>query len=110
MAYYCYLLVNNDNNYTYIGITNDLNNRLNKHNRLLKHGAKATAKSNSWKYHKIVGQFTKSSAGSFEWYWKNIQSKNGKWRTLSGLNNRIKRLDGLLLQNEWNYLRKILDK
>jgi predicted GIY-YIG superfamily endonuclease len=97
--YYVYLLIN-ENKHTYIGITNDIVSRIEKHNN--KTGAKATKKSNTWKYAILCKNFTKSTAGRFEWYWKHVQNKNNKWiRTPSGLDNKIKRLNQLLEMTEW---------
>jgi len=101
MDYYCYLLTNEYNN-TYIGITNNLESRLKKHNKILKGGAKSTRKSTNWKYCYITGLFTKSEAGSFEWYWKHYLNKNLKWTRTSTLNQRSQRLQELLSEDKWN--------
>jgi predicted GIY-YIG superfamily endonuclease len=101
MDYYCYLL-SNSSDHTYIGITNNLDIRLDQHNSILPGGAKATKKSTDWKFERILSGFDKSSAGSFEWYWKHVQKKDGKWRkTSSGIINKLKRLDCLLNENRW---------
>jgi putative endonuclease len=104
--YFVYLLLNNDN-HTYIGITNNLNNRLEKHNS--GKGAKATRKSNTWKFYKVYGLFTKSEASSFEWYCKHQQSeKTGKWRrTQSGIENKINHINKLLEINKWKDIKEI---
>lgn len=97
--YYCYLIKSDDN--TYIGITNNLNKRIASHNN--KSGAKSTRKYNNWTYHKVIGIFNKPEALRFEWYWKHYLNKNNKWsRTKSGIENKIKRLNELLLLEEWN--------
>lgn len=103
MSYYCYLLIN-ENDHTYIGITNDLEGRLQKHNNGT--GAKATKKSTEWRYHTIIGEFNNcSDASSFEWYWKHIQTQTGKWvHNYSGINNKTKRLNTLLAEERWNYV------
>jgi predicted GIY-YIG superfamily endonuclease len=102
MSYYCYLLI--ADNDTYIGITNNLEKRLEKHNGLIEGGAKATRKHNNWVFHTIIGDFAdKGEAASFEWYAKHVQSKNGKWRrTDSGIDNKLKRINELLLMDKWN--------
>lgn len=89
--YYCYLLIN-EKNHSYIGITNNLEKRIKQHNGLLKNGAKATRKSKKWNYHLIIGEFTKSEACRFEYFWK--------YKTI-GLKNRIKKLSDLLSSPEW---------
>jgi predicted GIY-YIG superfamily endonuclease len=96
MSYYCYLLISE--NKTYIGITNNLLKRLDQHNGLIKGGAKSTRTSKNWIYHTIIGIFkNKSDVCKFEWNWKN-QLINNKWRkTKSGIENKLKRLEELLV-------------
>jgi predicted GIY-YIG superfamily endonuclease len=95
-TYYCYLIIN-DQTHTYIGSTNDLTKRLEKHNSKIKGGAKSTKKSQTWKFHTIVGMFTKQEAYSFEWYWKHTLTKKNTWRrTGSTLDLKLKRLNILL--------------
>jgi putative endonuclease len=89
--YYCYLLVGN--NKTYIGITNNLVERIKKHNT--GKGAKATRMYKEWTYHTIIGIFTKIEALKFEWNWKHYK-KNDKWTRTIGIQNRLKRLDDLM--------------
>ena len=103
--YYCYFLISlkpGNNNKTYIGITNNLKTRLDCHNGIKKNGAKSTA-GGDWVYHTIVGVFPdRGTAQSFEWYWKHIQTKNGKWyRNKPGLKSKMSRLLELLLSDEW---------
>lgn len=86
--YYCYLLTSYKR--TYIGITNNLDRRIRQHNNIIKGGAKCT-RGRIWLYHIIVANFTKSEALKFEYRWK--RAKN--------LNNRIKKLVELLLNEEW---------
>lgn len=104
--YYCYLIIN-EYNHTYIGITNNLEKRLNQHNKILKYGAKSTRKSNQWKYYFVIGLFSKSDVLRFEWYWKHKQNKNNKWIKVVGLEYRIKRLMELL--TKYNNV-KIIEK
>jgi putative endonuclease len=98
--YYCYLITTQ--NRTYIGITNNLENRLEKHNSGL--GAKSTRMAKNWRYHTIMRGFkNKSEVLAFEWYWKHIQNKNNKWRKTSfGIRNKMIRLLQLLLEDKWN--------
>lgn len=104
MSYYCYLII--CDNKTYIGVTNNLKNRIRKHNGLIKGGAKSTRSKRSdheWVYHTIIGEFeNKSQVMKFEWYWKHKKNKKEKWqRTQPGLFNKMKRLIQLLLSEEW---------
>jgi predicted GIY-YIG superfamily endonuclease len=100
--YYCYLLTDEFNN-TYIGITNNLTKRLRQHNGEISGGAKYTTRSNSWKYDTVIGHFkTLSKVLRFEWYWKHRLNGNNKWvRNKSGMDQKIKRLNELLTQDEW---------
>lgn len=91
MEYYCYMLVNDGPN-TYIGITNDINKRIQQHNGLLRGGAKYTRRANIWRYHMIIGMFTKGDALRFEW----------RWKKGSGLEGRSGRAQELLKMDEWN--------
>lgn len=106
MTYYCYLLTNDSNNRTYIGVTNNLDTRILQHNKIKKNGAKSTRSGKNWKYHHIVGPLaTKASAQVFEYYVKHIQNKSGKWvNTPSGLENKTKRFVELMAMDEWNHL------
>lgn len=99
MVYFCYLIRSQANpNYTYIGITNNTDQRILKHNGILKGGAKATRKFNDWYYSIIIQLPTKNIAASFEWKWKHYFSKNNKWlHTKSGINNKIKRLREVMI-------------
>ena len=104
MSYYCYLII--CENRTYIGITNNLKKRIDKHNGKLKGGAKSTRckeNSKSWEYYKIVGKFnSKSEAMRFEWYWKHTKNNKNNWqRTASGIANKNKRLCQLFTEQEW---------
>ncbi|MCJ7637423.1 MAG: GIY-YIG nuclease family protein [Nitrososphaeraceae archaeon] len=100
--YYCYLLYCNKTKRTYTGITNNLQQRLNKHNSH-KGGAKSTHTSTNWFYHTIVGKFeNRGNAQRFEWYWKHVLNSKNKWvGTKSGINNKMTRLIELLLMDEW---------
>jgi predicted GIY-YIG superfamily endonuclease len=92
--YHCYLIQSDANkNFSYIGITRDLERRIRQHNGQLTGGAKCTRRFNDWVYVTSVECQTHSDAARFEWYWKHYQTKNGRWRrTKSGIEQKIKRL------------------
>lgn len=104
MSYYCYLIISNNN--TYIGVTNNLSNRIKKHNGLIKGGAKSTRICKGWSYHTVLWGFkNKKDVMRFEWYWKHQINKNNKWvSTKPGINHKMSRLLDLLLNDEWNYV------
>ena len=82
--YYCYLL-QNEFDRTYIGMTNDLQKRLMKHNS--GNGAKST-RGFVWHFACTISGFnTKSDPCKFEYKWK----YNNKKR-VCGLQNRINRV------------------
>jgi predicted GIY-YIG superfamily endonuclease len=65
--YNVYILCNNTNNQTYVGITNNLSRRIQQHNGLLKGGAKYTSSKNYvWYYYIILEDYDKSTALSIE--------------------------------------------
>lgn len=123
--YYCYLIVSKSNSQsnsqsesesesnskikTYIGITNNISTRLQKHNGIIKGGAKSTrmSKNKNWHYYIIVKGFeSKSNAQSFEWYWKHILNKKNKWvKNKPCIENKMKRLIELLVNKRWMNLR-----
>ena len=105
-CYYCYFIISQKNNKTYIGITNNLEKRIKQHNGELKGGAKSTKSSSNWSFHTIIGKFNnKSEAMSFEWYWKHQQNRNSKWvSTKAGIDNKMKRLLELILDNKWEHI------
>ena len=96
--YYCYLISSEKNpRSTYIGITNNLNNRLKKHNGILKGGAKATRKHKDWYFVKVIKLESKSDALKLEWYWKHYKNGKGNWvHTKPGIDNKLKRLEEIL--------------
>jgi len=102
--YYCYFIISHSNNKTYIGITNNLQKRIIKHNH--SKGAKSTRMSSKWSYHTIVGKFkNKGDAMSFEWYWKHQTTKNNKWiGTKAGIDSKMRRLLELFLDERWKYV------
>ncbi|ARF09955.1 GIY-YIG nuclease [Indivirus ILV1] len=108
MPYYCYLLYSTKKKRTYIGITNNLQKRLKKHNS--HKGAKSTHTAIDWFYHTIVGEFIdRGSAQSFEWHWKHIINYKKKCvKTKTGLINKMRRLVYLLIDSKWNNINIII--
>lgn len=76
-SWYCYCLESSTKT-TYIGATVNPDRRLRQHNKELKGGAKATARSEGWKRICCVTGFPdERSALQFEWKWKR-ESKRHK--------------------------------
>lgn len=76
--YIIYLLINTNNNYTYLGITNNSIRRLRQHNGEIKGGAKYTNSfkgNGEWIYYLKIKNLTKSEALSIERTAKNKQKK-----------------------------------
>jgi putative endonuclease len=75
--YVCYLISSECSGKTYIGITNDLNKRIQQHNGIRCGGAKYTCSGRPWKiYGYVLGfQEDKSSVLKFEWRWKFLSRK-----------------------------------
>jgi predicted GIY-YIG superfamily endonuclease len=100
MTYKCYIIFND--NYSYVGITNNLNRRIRQHNQLISGGAKYTSLINSfivtkWSYACYVDGFkNKIDALRFEWALKHVKPKNK-----TGIINRIKKLIILLNKPNW---------
>ena len=55
--YLVYLITNNDNKLTYIGMTNNFHRRIQQHNCILCGGAKYTKKSINWRPILIIDGF-----------------------------------------------------
>jgi predicted GIY-YIG superfamily endonuclease len=73
--WYCYLLINDSNNASYVGVTKNIHRRLRQHNREISGGAKATI-GKHWRRVCYVENFPNSTAAlQFEWKWKNITKK-----------------------------------
>lgn len=82
----CYMLFSQSTNKTYIGYTNDIYQRLRKHRREIKGGAKYTRTGAPWDLALLVSGFpTKVSALQFEWAAKHINRRahGRKMRTLN---------------------------
>ena len=92
--YNCYIIYND--NYSYIGITNNIPRRIKQHNQILSGGAKYTKKiKNGWKYGCIIKGFkTKIHALQFEWALKHVNKKNG-------IVNRINNIVKLVNKRHW---------
>ena len=101
MDYKCYLIFND--NYSYVGITNNLTRRLRQHNKEIKGGAKYTSmikdtiKHSKWNYACYIEGFkNKIDALKFEWALKHVKPKYK-----SGIINRINKLIILLNKPKW---------
>lgn len=90
-SYFVYMLVNTRNT-TYIGMTNNPRRRVRQHNGIIKGGARATRRSNTWWMFTVVGMFTKIEALKFERAWK---------KKSHGVVGRLKRLWKLLLEEKY---------
>ena len=90
----CYLIFKN--NFTYIGITNNLKKRIRQHNCIISGGSKYTrSKGSGWIYGLYVTGFkNKIDALKFEWAFKHVNRKHG-------LINKIKNLEILLNKKKW---------
>ena len=100
--YIVYLLVNSSNNSTYVGITNNPENRLRKHNGEISGGAKYTKmkKGNGmWEYYGFILNLDKHTALSIE---KKIHIYSKKTYGQTPLEKRINCIENIL-QN-YNYL------
>lgn len=78
-----YLLENSDNKRTYLGVSNDVEKRIKKHNGILSGGAKYTASNKGdgeWILKTLVPNLTKSESLSFERIIKN-KRRQGKGKT-----------------------------
>jgi len=91
----CYIIKNR--NYTYVGVSNNVEKRLRAHNGEIKGGAKyTTSKGKGWKHICIIRGFpTKIESLQFEWALKHVPPKAG------GIENRIKKLEILLNKKRW---------
>jgi len=78
MSYSVYILINTNNNRTYVGITNNINRRIRQHNCEIKGGAKYTTNFKGdglWIYYGFVHNLTKNISLSLE---KKIKIKSKK--------------------------------
>ena len=94
-SWHVYLIFNE--NYTYIGATNNLKQRIRKHNGEIKGGAKyTTRKGKGWQYACYVSGFKNNiDALQFEWAWKHVKPRgHGVW-------GRFKQLEILVNKDSW---------
>jgi predicted GIY-YIG superfamily endonuclease len=94
--YFVYLLVNNTNNCTYIGCTNNTIRRLRQHNSELVGGAKYTKMKKGdgiWTYYGQIQNLGKHEALSIE---KKIQKRTKKTKGITPLDKRLNCIGKLL--------------
>lgn len=79
-THYCYILKNDKDQYTYVGYTNNLKQRLRKHNCIIKGGARFTTnkvkKSGcKWDFLAVIEliNVTRNIALSLEWHIKHVK-------------------------------------
>ena len=96
MDWKCYIIYNK--NYSYVGVTNNTENRLKKHNQELPGGAKYTKMiGKGWKYICIIEGFkNKIDCLRFEWAVKHEAPRNKK-----GIFNRLLKLEKVLNKEQW---------
>lgn len=96
MEWSCYIIENNG--YTYVGVSNNVDKRLRAHNCEIKGGAKyTTSKGSGWKHICLIHGFpTKIESMQFEWALKHIPPRNA-----GGIINRIKKLKTLFYKTKW---------
>ena len=100
--YVVYLLYNNSNNNTYIGITNNPNRRIRQHNKIIKGGARYTSlkKGNGeWFYYLHIINLTKSKALSLEKIIKNKTQYYNIKNCFNSLQNRLDVIQSLSLES-----------
>lgn len=96
MDYIVYLLLNSDNNCTYIGMTNNITRRLRQHNSELVGGAKYTTSrkgGGDWYVYGFIDKLDKHLALSIE---KKIQIRSRKTQGKTPLERRINCINKLL--------------
>lgn len=100
--YLCYLIVL-DQQFTYIGVTNNFSRRIRQHNREIKGGAKYTTnliqkhQLSRWKVLVTVERFPLyPDVLQFEWMWKHLSRKLSANRKLNPIQRRLTALSQLL--------------
>ena len=96
MDYIVYLLINTNNNCTYIGCTNNAERRIRQHNGILVGGAKYTTakkQDGEWIYYGSIKNLEKRQALSIE---KRIQIKSRKISGKTPLDRRLKAIEIIL--------------
>ena len=92
MSWYCYILKSDVCNKTYIGYTNNLEQRLRQHNGEITGGAKYTHQSRPWSFVAYLTGFpNRINCLSCEWALKRPK----------GLNKRLSNIATLLNQEKW---------
>ena len=107
MDYVVYLLYNDKNNFTYIGITNNIQRRLRQHNKIIKGGARYTSSKKGegeWYYYLHITNLNKSQALSLEKTIKNkcfsYRKKLSKENYINSLQIRLDVIESLNIKNE----------
>lgn len=91
--------------FTYVGVSNNLNQRLRRHNGEIKGGSRYTlSKGPGWKHVVILQGLDKISALQLEWAVKNYGLKQK-----SGIVNRIDKLVGVLNQQKFTSKSRDID-
>lgn len=95
MDYIIYILFHKLSNCTYVGITNNPENRIRKHNGIIKGGAKyTTSKKGGWDYYGFILGCEKIEALSIE---KKIHILSKRTKGETPLQKRINCINNLLL-------------
>ena len=76
--WYCYLLVNRNNNNTYVGATVDVPRRYRQHMGWLSGGARATSRFKTWRLSMYVPLYSKTAALQFEWRAKRARGSTSR--------------------------------
>ena len=106
--YIVYLLINTNNNYTYIGSTNNSIRRIRQHNGELVGGAKYTKLKKldgNWIYYGYIENLEKRQALSIE---KRIQIKSRKVTGKTPLDRRLKAIEIILADYDNLFFHSIL--
>jgi len=102
--YIVYVLINDKNNCTYVGITNNSERRIRQHNNIIKGGAKyTTSKKCTWSYHSFILNCNKREALSIE---KKIHIYSKKTVAKTPIERRIKCIEKIL--KDYNEFKLIL--
>jgi putative endonuclease len=105
MTYCVYLLINTNNNKTYVGITNNINRRIRQHNKELVGGARYTTMNldnGQWIYYGFINNLLKNTSLSLE---KKIKIKSKKLKGSTPLEKRINAINDVI--DTYNILNEI---